>query len=622
LAHEGTTPMDADTPRILIVDDDRAVLQTYLRVLHEYSPLHADNGAEARRILSGTPVDIVLCDLEMPQMSGLDLMRWAKEHCPHPLWIVVSGQATFDAAAQAIKLGAFDFLCKPIQSAMQLVTVVANAVRHQALVRERSLLVGALTETNIQLAASHRELEKANDVLRDQQTMLDQDLGRAERIMRALLPHALQPLEQMQVNVAYRPSKTIGGDFYGAAMLDDRTLAVYVADAAGHGVSAALLAVLFNQRLSAFSAEMGPRSPATVLSDLNRALLQECRASGLFVTAVYALIDTKERTATLASAGHPPGILVRSSGIGQHLEKTGPALGLASDASYGELCISLAEGDRLLLYTDGLTGAMSERGSGLDAVMAAVAANSEDGVQTLDDLLARTDGAGDDRTLLLVTARRGASTFDADRAAQPRAAPTDCSLSVGAAGSNAWIVVRGRATWQDAAALRGACIEALDAGQDVIVDLGASTMLDSTVLGTLHELVARADTRPSTRAQSSVREKVILDGALLGALGERAVGPKPSLRIQNVGEELRELFLELAMTQVLSAIAPCAKPAPAGMTELRTNGGVATQDLILHAHELLAELSAGNAEQFQPVVDALRRETSASLIASIDGSSA
>jgi DNA-binding NtrC family response regulator len=82
--------------RILLVDDDSAVIDSYLRVLQQYTPLRASNGLEAQKILSETTVDVVLCDLEMPLMNGLDLMRWAKENCPHALWIVVTGAGTFD----------------------------------------------------------------------------------------------------------------------------------------------------------------------------------------------------------------------------------------------------------------------------------------------------------------------------------------------------------------------------------------------------------------------------------------------------------------------------------------------------------------------------------------------
>jgi DNA-binding NtrC family response regulator len=200
--------MDNGTPRVLVVDDDPAVVRTFLRVLHEYAPLHADDGVAARKILSETPVDIVLCDLGMPRLNGLDLMRWANENCPHPLWIVVSGQDTFDAAAQALKLGAFDFVCKPIQSPMQLQTAVVNAAHRQALVAERACLLQSLADNNVGLAEGHRNLEAANAVLREQRTMLDQDLQRAERIVRALLPSELRGRRLAATSTARRCSRT------------------------------------------------------------------------------------------------------------------------------------------------------------------------------------------------------------------------------------------------------------------------------------------------------------------------------------------------------------------------------------------------------------------------------
>jgi len=565
--------MDVRDSRILVVDDDRAVLGTYLRALDAYAPLQADDGVEARAILSAVQVDVVLCDLQMPRMNGLDLMRWAKEHCQHPLWVVVSGQGTFEDVAQALKLGAFDFVCKPIQSPLQLQTVVANAVGHQVILAERALLVRALADNTLELAESHGKLEGANAVLREQQAMLDQDLRRAERILRALLPRELGPYDRMQINVAYGPSKSIGGDLYGAAMLDERHLAVYVADAAGHGVSAALLAVLFHQRLSTVDALR--RTPAALLRDLNRGLFEECHASGLFVTAVYALIDTIARTATIASAGHPPGLVLRGAGIDRRLEKTGPALGLAPDASYGEHRISLADGDRLLLYTDGLIGAMGERAGSLGSILGAVSSDAEDGASVVDYLRRWAERGEDDVTILLLTASSGASTVDADQAPTFRTVPDDCPLSVGSAAGTTWVAVRGHATWKDAGVLRDACIEALDAGRGVIVDLALCTMLDSTMLGTLHELVTRGE-------------------------------PGPPFGLQSAGKEIRVLFAELAMTQVLCAVAPCARPAPRAMTELRGRSDATTHDVVLHAHELLAELSASNAKQFQPVIDALR----------------
>lgn len=570
--------MKNGTLRVLVVDDDPLVLATWVRMLAEYAPLQASGGEEARGLLATTPIDVVVCDVNMPRVSGLDLMRWAREHCPHPLWIVVTGQGTFEAATEALKLGAFDFLTKPIFAAVQLRTAVTNAARQQALVADREVALRSLTENNERLARTNGTLEKAVLALREQQAMIDQDLERAERILQALLPYELRPIDALQVNVGHRPSAAIGGDFYGTAMLDEHHLAIYVADVAGHGVSAALLAVLFKQRLEAKDERSRPRRPAAVLSDLNRALMDECQASGLFVTAAYALIDTSTRTATFASAGHPPAVLLRRASLCRHLEKTGPALGLNADAAYEERTISLDEGDRLLLYTDGMTDALWEGAPDLDTILSTVPAD-DDGARVIDHLLSwsqRGEGAEDDVTLLLVTARSGASTFDAFRAPTPTTPPHECAIAAGSRDATTWVAIRGHATWKDSSVLRATCLEALDAGRDVVVDLATCTMLDSTVLGTLHEIAVRAE-------------------------------PGRSIRLQGVGARIRGLFEELAMTQVLSSITPVRRSPPAQMTDLSAAAS-AGEELVLHAHELLAELSAHNAEQFRPVIEAIQGE--------------
>ena len=556
--------MTAFTPRILLVDDDTLLLTAYARALQRFAPLTAEDGIAARKILVETEIDIVVCDLDMPRMNGIELMTWAKEHCPRPLWIVSTGQGTFDAAVQALKLGAFDFISKPLQTILQLTIAVANAARQQGLVGERARLMRSLVDNNL-------KLEAANAVLREQQELLEQDMQRAERIVRALLPQSLTAIDKMQVNVSYRPSQSIGGDFYGATMLDAGHLAVYIADAAGHGVSAALLAVLFNQRLSLLKSR-GLRAPAEILGELNRGLLEECRASGLFVTAVFALIDVEQRTATLASAGHPPSILLRCDGTSEHLEKTGPALGLAPDATYDERQLSLAEGDRLFLYTDGLTDAIPDTAPNLAAILGAVTAAVDDEANVIDHLLTWTERGeryDDDITILLVTA--------APVKARPIAIPSkpDCALAVATEASTTWVAIRGRTSWKDAARLRDACLESLNAGQSLIIDLSSCIMLDSTMLGTLHEMVVRAATQGR-------------------------------LQLQNVDDKIRALFEELAMSQVIQTITPVARPTPTAMTELRPVDAPIAGSLILRAHELLAGLSPSNAEQFQPVVDSLR----------------
>lgn len=567
--------------RVLLVDDDPATLQTHLRILAEYSPLRAEDGVAAQKILRNTDVDVVVCDLGMPRLSGLDLMQWAKDHRPRALWIVVSGQDTYEAAVHALKLGAFDFLGKPL-GPVQLQNAVANAIRHQTLIGERASLVRGLAESNLKLTESLRKLEGAYEILRDQRTMLDQDLQRARGIMQALLPQTLPGIEEMHVNVGYRPCDAIGGDLYGVTILDDRHFAVFVADAAGHGVSAALLAALFSQGLRVFEPVGEPRTPIAMLAELNRVLLDECQASGLFVTAILAVVDQTTRTMTIASAGHPRALLLRSTGPAERVGTSGPALGLAGDATFEQHRISLAAGDRVLFYTDGVTDSCSEAGSSTDEMMGAIIADAKDGQEAIDNLFAWVGykGTSDDVTLLLLTAEAGVSTVHAAEASALPAAPHECGLRIASTDRTTWIAIQGHAIWKHASTLRDACREALGDRRRTIVDLGTCTMLDSTMLGTLHEIVTRTE-RGS------------------------------SLCIHNVCEEIRRLFEELAMMKVLRCVVAGSEPLPTVMRSLRVNGVAGAEPLVLHAHELLAELSMRNSEQFAPVIEALRAKAPA-----------
>src|SRR5690606_3791407 len=135
---------------------------------------------------------------------------------------------------------------------------------------------------------------------------------------------------------------------------DARHLGLVLADAAGHGVAAAMLSVLLKHRLRLRDPASGaPLEPAEVLRHANRALREDDPAPGAFITAVYVLLDRVTGRARLAAAGHPPTVWIHQ-GQGRLLDRTGPALGLTADAHYDQQEVTLDHRDRLLLYTDGL----------------------------------------------------------------------------------------------------------------------------------------------------------------------------------------------------------------------------------------------------------------------------
>ena len=275
-------------PILMVVDDDPMVRKIVARGLSALAPaelIEAEDGLAAQGILRDRSVDVVVTDVLMPRMDGLELMKWAQAECPGPLWIILSGLETFDAAVDALQSGAFDYLAKPPE--VQRVRVaVRNALDQLDLVRERQRLYAELADSNEQLAVKVVQLEEANRVLEDQAAVIQADLDRAEVIQRALLPQQPPAVRGWCMDTLYRPGSSVGGDFYDAILLDENHLALVIADAAGHGVAAAMISVLFKTRLHPVDQGGDILGPAQVLESLNQTLYQTDESNSLQMTAL------------------------------------------------------------------------------------------------------------------------------------------------------------------------------------------------------------------------------------------------------------------------------------------------------------------------------------------------
>jgi sigma-B regulation protein RsbU (phosphoserine phosphatase) len=198
----------------LVVDDDPMVRKLVSRGLEPLEPeaiLEVEDGLAAQEVLKGRKVDVVVTDVLMPNMDGRELMKWAQEHCPGPLWIVLSGLETFDAAIDALHLGAFDFLPKPPE-VQRVQVAVRNALDQIELVRERERLYHQVERSNDRLAEKVNQLENVCRMLEDQAEVIQADLDRAEVIQRALLPQEPPEIDGWCVDSLYRPGSSVGGD--------------------------------------------------------------------------------------------------------------------------------------------------------------------------------------------------------------------------------------------------------------------------------------------------------------------------------------------------------------------------------------------------------------------------
>jgi len=191
----------------------------------------------------------------------------------------------------------------------------------------------------------------------------EHELGLARDIQLKLIPNELPQVEGLDVGAVYRAARQIGGDYYDFYVIDDRHLGIAIADVAGKGVPGALVMIMTRTILKMLAANH--LSTAHIISEINEAIAPELQ-QGMFVTALYVILDLKERSIRMSSAGHNPMILWRAgSDRCQFLKPKGMALGFATGPKFYSLVeeqtVTLEPGDRVFLYTDGVTEAMNQR---------------------------------------------------------------------------------------------------------------------------------------------------------------------------------------------------------------------------------------------------------------------
>jgi PAS domain S-box-containing protein len=216
------------------------------------------------------------------------------------------------------------------------------------------------------------DLRKAKVEIENALSELQRDLDLAARIQRSFLPKTSPDIEGFEATWEFIPCAHLAGDFLNVFTLDERHVALYVLDVTGHGASAALLSVTLSRWLSAERQESclyrpdrksssGFRiaRPAEVASYLNERFRSAPEIAQYF-TMVYGVLDVQERRLTYVAAGHPGPIQVPASGEAKMHSSTGLPIGMLSGVDYGEQTVDLAPGDRLFLFTDGVTEAIDD----------------------------------------------------------------------------------------------------------------------------------------------------------------------------------------------------------------------------------------------------------------------
>ncbi len=206
------------------------------------------------------------------------------------------------------------------------------------------------------------EVARMNLRLRQAYQQIDGELELARRIQLSFLPQTLPEVPGARFAAHYVLCGRVGGDFYDVFRLDEGRVGLYVADAMGHGVPAALLTIYVKKGVKAkevFGQQYRLVPPGEVLQRLNRDLIGEALSDQPFITMAYALFDHRERTLSFARAGHPYPLYVPADGAPRLWQVEGSLLGVF-ETSFPVQTHQLAAGDKVLLYTDGVDGACFE----------------------------------------------------------------------------------------------------------------------------------------------------------------------------------------------------------------------------------------------------------------------
>ena len=351
------------TIKILSVDDEaplELLMKQYFRRKirnGEYEFFFAHNGLEALAILYNNPdIEIILSDINMPEMDGLTLLAKVNEmRNPALRVIMVSAYGDMKNIRQAMNNGAFDFATKPIDMD-DLAVTIEKAIEQINYVHKSQ--------------REHSQLES-----------LKKDLTTARDIQQYILPRVFPPFpevtDSLDIYALMEAAKDIGGDFYDFFRIDDDRIAFVIADVCGKGIPAALFMAVSRTMIRTKGVQSG--NPGECLTESNR-LLASYSVDCMFLTMFYAIYNVKTGFVDYCNAGHNPPHLLRADGSIEELPRAkNTIVGAFDGIAYKEDTLQIEKGDTLVMFTDGVTEAMN-------------AAFEEYGAERLDSVLAKQAG--------------------------------------------------------------------------------------------------------------------------------------------------------------------------------------------------------------------------------------
>lgn len=412
---DGTQPTESATAdssveaarTVLVIDDSRAHRRLLARTLESwgYRIVEAGTGEEGLDILGEREIPIIISDWMMPGMTGAEFCRAFRAAYPDrsACVILLTAQTDRETLAEGLESGADDFLSKPF-----------SAVELKARIRAGERII----EAQEAVQRKNAELTETLDELRVAYASIDRDLRQARAFQQSLVPERHVLLDGIELNILYTPSGHVGGDLVGYFPVSEGRFGVFSADVSGHGVASALMTARVAAHLSMASPEQNialtrrgdryeMRAPADICETLNMLVLGDAE-SDLYLTMAFADVDLGEGCVRLAQAGHPSPLLFTSGQNSRFVSSFGMPIGLVADAEFSEFSVPFRPGDRLFLYSDGLTECPDPDGALFEEERLRAFFDGGDCLQDLERRLhdfAQTDQLPDDLSAVMITAR-------------------------------------------------------------------------------------------------------------------------------------------------------------------------------------------------------------------------
>lgn len=328
----------------IILAEDHAIQRAYLSLLINklgYEVIPAEDGLEALRLVNETDVQILISDLNMPKLNGIELTQEVRklklDRYVHI--IMMTGRDEDDVRGKALEAGVDDFMTKG---------------RNPAMLAARIRAATRLVHHEKELAERNRILKEANDRIQD-------DLRVAALAQRRLLPDIHDEILGFRVASAFVPSSFVSGDMFGCFALNEQKLGFYAVDVSGHGVHASLLSVAIGHlitpeffRTKAVRPD-GTHDPAALVADLN---VRFCSSeSDEYFTMFCGVVDRKSGQFDYCQAGHPSPFYVRPNGYVQTVGDGGFPVGMMCSAEFENRSMLFENGASLILCSDAATEA-------------------------------------------------------------------------------------------------------------------------------------------------------------------------------------------------------------------------------------------------------------------------